>query len=373
MIEIVKVNNKKDMKKFVRFPTELYKDNPYYVPPIEIDELNLANPKKNASFEDCDAEYFLAKKDGKVVGRIAGLICHAFNKKNKTKYARFSRFDTINDPEVAKALLETAENWARGKGMEYIHGPLGFDDLEREGLMTKGFDVMGTFQGSYNAPYYQKLVEDNGYVPDCKWVEWRIPVPKEENERASRVANMVEKRYGFHEKQFKNKKEIIEKYGKEFFKLLDECYENIYGTIPFTDKLIEQTIGLFNIVLDHDYISFIFNKKDELFGFGLGYPSLAKAMNKSKGRYLPFGWIRLLHAIKHPKVVELGLIAVKPEYQKQGVTAVIINKMHKRMRENGIIYADTGLQLETNIPAIASLDMFERELIRKKTCYIKKL
>ena len=373
MVEVKKVKNRREMKKFVRFPTELYKDNPYYVPPIELDELNLANPKKNASFEESEAEYFLAYRDGKVVGRIAGIISHSYNKKNKTKYARFSRFDLIDDSEVAKALLETAENWAREKGMEYIHGPLGFNDLEREGLMVSGFDVMGTFQASYNAPYYQKLVEENGYVPDCKWVEWRIPVPQEENERAERVARMVEKRYGFHEKHFKNKNEIIKKYGKEFFKLLDECYENIYGTIPFNDKLVKQTIGLFKLVLDPDYISLIFNKNDELIGFGLGYPSLAQAMNKSKGRYLPFGFIRMLKAIKHPKVLELGLIAVKPEYQRLGVTAVIISNMHKRMRDNGIIYADTGLQLETNLSAIASLDMFERELVRRKVCYIKKL
>lgn len=373
MVEVKKVNGKKEMKMFVRFPTELYKDNKYYVPPIEMDEMNLANPKKNASFDECEAEYFLAWRDGKVVGRIAGIISRPYNEKNNRKYARFSRFDLINDSEVAKALLSTAENWARERGMEYIHGPLGFNDLEREGLMTAGFDVMGTFQASYNADYYQKLVEENGYVPDCKWVEWRIQSMTEENERAARVCEMVTKRYGFYEKKFKNKKEVIKKYGKAFFELLDICYKDLYGTIPFNDKLIDQTIGLFNLVLDTDYISLVFNKQDELIGFGLGYPSLAEALNKSRGRFLPWGWARMLKAIKKPKVVELGLIAVRPEYQKMGVTAVIIHNMHERMRKNKILYADTGLQLETNTAAIQSLDMFERDLIRKKTCYIKQL
>ncbi|MBQ7579574.1 MAG: GNAT family N-acetyltransferase [Clostridia bacterium] len=373
MIEVKKVSSKKEMKKFVKFPTDLYKGNPYYVPPIELDEYNLTNPKKNASFSESEAEYFLAYKDGKVVGRVAGIISHAYNKKNNSKYARFSRFDTIDDSEVAKALLSTAENWAKEKGMEFIHGPLGFNDLEREGLMTEGFNTLGTFQGSWNGDWYEKLVLENGYTPDCRWVEWRIPVPKTQNERCARVAEMVEKRYGFYEKKFKNSGDIIKNYGKKFFELLDECYKDIYGTIPFNDELVKQTIGLFKLVINPNYVSLIFNKEDELIGFGLGYPSLAEAMNKSKGRYLPFGFIRMLKAIKNPKVVELGLIAVKPEYQKQGVTSIIINNMLARLRKNKIDHCDTGAQLETNLPAIAALDMFDREVVRRKVCYIKKL
>ncbi|MBQ7453252.1 MAG: GNAT family N-acetyltransferase [Clostridia bacterium] len=373
MVEVKKITSKREMKKFVKFPTDLYKDNPYYVPPFELDEYNLTSPKKNASFEESEAEYFLAYRDNKVVGRVAGIVSHAYNEKNHTKYARFSRFDTINDSEVAKALLETAENWAREKGMEYIHGPLGFNDLEREGLLVEGFETLGTFQGSWNAEYYKKLIEENGYKPDCKWVEWRLYVPKEPNERVARVCQMVEKRYGFYEKQFKNTKEIIDGYGKKFFELLDECYKNLYGTIPFNDKLIDQTIGLFKLIINKDYVSLIFNKDDELIGFGLAYASIADAIRKSKGRYLPFGWARLLHAIKHPKVLELALIAVKPEYQKKGVTAVIINHMLERIMKNGIDHCDSGAQLETNTPALESLDMFDREVVRRKTCYIKKL
>ena len=373
MVEIKQVTSKKDMKKFVKFPTELYKDNPYYVPPIELDELNLAKPKKNASVHESEAAYFLALRDNKVVGRIAGIISHPFNEKNNAKYARFSRFDLIDDAEVAKALFDAAEGWAKEKGMEYIHGPLGFNDLEREGLMTSGFDIMGTFQGSFNADYYSKHVEANGYKPDCEWVEWRIPVPEKENERAMRVADIVMKRYGFYEKTFKNKKELIDNYGRKFFELLDICFKDLYGTIPFNEELINQTIGLFRLVINPDYVSLVFNKEDELIGFGLGYPSLAKAMHKSRGRYLPFGWLRLLHAIKHPKSIELGLIAVRPEYQKMGVTAVIIANMQRRIMKNKIRYADTGPQLVTNTPAIAALDMFDRELVRRKTCYIKAL
>ena len=373
MVEVKQINSKKEMKKFVKFPTDLYKGNPNYVPPFELDELNLTNPKKNASFHESEAAYFLAYRDGKVVGRIAGIISHAYNKKNNAKYARFSRFDLIDDSEVAKALFDAAEGWAKEKGMEYIHGPLGFNDLEREGLMIEGFNTLGTFQGSWNGDWYAKHVEANGYKEDCRWVEWRIPVPEKLNDRCARVAKMVEQRYGFYEKRFKNANEVINKYGKKFFELLDECFENIYGTIPFNEELVNQTISLFKLVLNPDYISLVFNKEDELIGFGLGYPSLARAMNKSKGRYLPFGVVRLLHAIKHPKVVELGLIAVKPEYQKQGVTAIIINNMLERLIKNKIDHCDTGAQLETNLPAITALDMFDREAVRRKVCYIKKL
>ena len=374
MLEIRKVENKRDFKKFVKFPSELYKNHPYYVPSFELDEYNLTNPKKNASFDESEAVYFLALRDGKIVGRIAGIISHAFNQKNNAKNARFSRFDVENDVEAGHALLRAAEDWARSKGMDTIHGPLGFNDLEKEGLMVSGFDTIGTFLGSYNYPYYKDIIESYGYAPDCNWVEWRFEIPEKIDERVERVSKIVEERYGFHEKKFKNKNEILKNYGKQFFKLLDDCYKDLYGTIPFNDKLVDQTIDLFRLVIDNDFISLIFDKNDELAGFGIGFPSLAKALQKAKGRYLPFGFLHMLHAIKHPKTIELGLIAVKPEYQKMGVTALIIRNMQKRIIERGgILYADTGPQLEDNTPAIQSLNMFDRELVRRKTCYIKKL
>lgn len=373
MITIRQITKKKDFKKFVRFPDKLYKDNKYYVPPFEMDELDLTNPKKNACFDESEAVYFLAEKDGKVVGRISGIISHAYNKKNNAHRARFSRFECINDKEVADALLKTCEDWAREKGMNSIHGPLGFNDLEREGLLVDGFDKVGCYLTSYNLPYYKDFIESNGYVPDAKWVEWRIPVPETQNDRVERVANLVEKRYGFYEKQFKSSNEIINKYGMQFFSLLDECYKDLYGTIPFNQKLVKQTINSFKLIIDKKYVSLIFNKEDELIGYGIGFPSLAKALIKCRGRYLPFGIFHLLKAIKKPNVLELGLIAVKPEYQKLGVTALIIRNMQQRMIENKIEYCDTGCQLEDNTPAIAALDMFERELIRRKICYIKEL
>ena len=373
MFTIRKIEKRKDLKKFVKFPTELYKDNPNYVPPMESDEYKMTT-KRNAHFGECEHAYFLAEENGKVVGRIACLIMFAFNKKNNSKYARFSRFDVIDNKEVAHALLAAAEDWAKSKGMEYIHGPLGYDDLEREGLMVYGFENKGSYITSYNAPYYQEFIESYGYTVDARWVEWRLPFPQTIDPRVDRVANLVEKRYGFHEKHYKSVNEVIKKHGDEFFDLMDETFSELYGTMPFNEELRKQTIATFKLVLDTRYICLVFDKHEKLIAFGLTWPSLADAMKQTNGRMLPFGFLKWLKAIKHPTAVELGIIAVTKDYQKMGVTAFIIKKLLSRISEiPNIKYADTGVQLETNTGAITSLDSFERELIRKKSCYIKKL
>ncbi|MBR2390932.1 MAG: GNAT family N-acetyltransferase [Clostridia bacterium] len=373
MFTIRKIEKRKDYKKFVKFPTELYKDNPNYIPPMEMDEFKMTTPK-NAHFEECDQAYFLAEQDGKVVGRIAALVMHKFNEKNNSKYARFSRFDVIENEEIAHALLETAEKWAKEQGMEYIHGPLGYDDLEREGLMVYGFDKKGSFITSYNAEYYQGFIENFGYQPDARWVEWRFQFPQKQDERVERVASLVEKRYGFHEKHYSNVNELIKNHKEEFFDLLDESFSELYGTMPMNEELRKQVVSTFKLVLKPEFLCLVFDRSEKLIGFGLTWPSLADAMQKTKGRALPFGFLKWLKAIKHPKAVELGIISVKKEYQKLGVTAFIIKKLMDRLSAMpNIQYADTGVQLETNTGAIGSLDMFERELIRRKTCYIKKL
>ena len=373
MIEVRTVSGRRMKKQFARFPNKIFKNDPHYVPPFEYDEFHILNPKKNASLEDADAECFLAYRDGKVVGRVMGIVSHLFNKKNGTKYARISRYDAIDDDAVAKALLCTVESWAQRKGMDTIHGPLGFNDLEREGLMVDGWDVMGTFQCSYHAPWYQKQFEQNGYTEDAKWIEWRLFINGKCPEKIERVANVVEKRYGYYEKRFKTTKELIEACKKDVFKMIDECYSHLYGTVPFTDKLIEQTIQLFKIALDKDYISLVYDKDDKLAAFGLGYGSLAEAMHKSKGRYLPFGVFRMLHAIKHPKVVELGLVAVRPDLQGTGVLALVQRNLVQRLIKNKIEYCEAGQELVDNEPVQKAFAMFDRKVVRTKICYKKSL
>ncbi len=373
MFTIRKIEKRKDLKKFVKFPTNLYKDNDNYVPPMESDEYKMAT-KKNAHYNECSQAYFLAEEDGKVVGRIAAVVVYPYNNKNNCKYARFTRFDVIDNKEIAHALLKTAEDWAKEQGMEYIHGPLGYDDLEREGLMVEGFDKQGCFITSYNAPYYQEFIESYGYKPDAKWVEWRFQLPQKTDERVERIAEVVTKRYGFHEKPYKNVKELIKKHGDDFFNLMDETFVNLYGTYPFNDELRKQTIAMFKLILNKKYLCLVFDKNEKLIGFGLSWPSLARAMKETNGRMFPFGFIKWLIALKRPKAVELGIIAVKQEYQKLGVTAFIIKNLMGRLNSiKTAKYADTGVQLENNTNAIRSLEMFERELIRRKICYIKKL
>lgn len=373
MVTIREITKRRDLKKFVRFPTKLYKDCPNYVPPMEMDEYKMTT-KRNAHYKECKQAYFLAEDNGKVVGRIACVILFPFNEKNNSKYARFTRFDVINDENVAHLLLKTAEDWARDNGMEYIHGPLGYDDLEREGLMTYGYDKKCTFISSYNYEYYKTFIENYGYTPDAKWVEWRFKIPLEHNERVVRVADIVEKRYGFHEKQFKNINELIKLHGDDFFELVDESFSELYGTYPINDELRKQIIAGFKLILKPEFLCLVFNKEERLIGFGLSWPSLADAMIKTRGRALPFGFITWLKSIKKPTSVELSIQAVRKEYRKYGVTAFIIKHLLDRVNAvKTVTYADTGLQLENNTAAIESLDMFERELVRKKTCYIKKL
>lgn len=372
MFTVRKITKRRDYKKFVKFPMKLYKDEQNYIPPMEMDEYKMTT-KRNAHYSECDQAYFLAEQDGKVVGRIACVIMHKYNEKNNCKYARFTRFDVIENEQIAHALLQNAIDWAKEMGMEYVHGPLGYDDLEREGLMVYGFEHKGAYITSYNFAYYQKFIEDFGFTPDAKWVEWRFKCPQPMNSRVDRVANIVEKRYGFHEEQC-SVDQLIKEHGEEFFDLIDESFDDLYGTIPFNEELRRQVISSFRLILNEKFLCLVFDKHNKLIGFGLTFPSLADAMRKTKGRLLPFGFISWLKAIKKPNAIELGIIAVKKEYQKLGVTAFIIKKVLSRISEMpNIKEAVTGVQLETNTNAIGSLDMFERELIRKKTCYIKKI
>lgn len=372
MFTIRRITKRSDYKKFVKFPTKLYKDEPNYIPPMESDEFKMTT-KKNAHYKECDQAHFLAEQDGKVVGRIACVVMHKYNEKNNCKYARFTRFDVIDNEEIAHALLQNAIDWAKEMGMEYVHGPLGYDDLEREGLMVEGFEHKGAFITSYNFPYYQTFIENFGFTPDARWVEWRFKCPQKIDERVERVANIVEKRYGFHEVKC-SIDQLIKDHGDEFFDLIDESFDELYGTIPFNDELRKQVISSFKLVLNEKFLCLVFDKNEKLIGFGLTFPSLAEAMRETKGRMLPFGFIKWLKAIRNPKAIELGIIAVKKEYQKLGVTAFIIKKILTTISSMpNIKEAVTGVQLETNTAAIGALDMFERDLIRRKICYIKKI
>lgn len=274
MVEIVEVKTRKQLKEFIKFPFKLYKDNPYWVPPLILDDLNTLDSRKNPAFEYCDAKYWLAYKNGELVGRIAGIQNHAYVKKWGNKYTRFGWVDFIDDPEVSEALFKTVENYARENGMEAVHGPLGFCDMDHQGLLVEGFDEMGTIITYYHHPYYKEHLERLGYVKDVDWLEYEIMVPESsEIERINRIATRSFEKYGLRMLDLKNKKEI-KPYAREVFDIINVAYDDLYGYVTLTDKQIQGYIDMYFSYVNPDYICLIVDKNDRLVGFGVVIPSL---------------------------------------------------------------------------------------------------
>ena len=376
MITVVPVTTKKQLKQFVDFQPKLYKGNKYYVPPIRSDELQVFTPKKSVHLgEDAKAQCFLVFKDGKIVGRVAGIIQHNYNKKFNEKKARISRLDFINDFEVAKATLDAVEAWAKSEGMDSIHGPLGFNDLEREGLLVEGFDKLSTFETQYSFPYYYPMLEKCGYKKDVDWLEYQIKVPSTiPDVRASKLADLIAKRLNIHEVQPKSTAELVNNYYQQIFDLLDEAYSELYATVPLTQKVRDGLLVQFKLLIDKDFISVIVDKDDNVVAVGIAFPAIAKGMQKAKGRILPLGFIPILHSIQHPEVVDLALIGVKKEYRDKGVTALIFRNMTERLINRGVKILETNCQLEDNcqVQSIFNKD-YETTLVRRRRSYIKNL
>ncbi len=371
MVEIVEVKSKKQQKLFVNFQLKLYKDCPYFVPPIIADEMSIFDPKKNANYDDCETVYYLAYKEGKLVGRIAGILQKASNKKTGKKMVRFSRVDFVDDYEVSKALFDAVEKWARKKHMDAVHGPLGFNDLEREGLLIEGFDQMSTFEENYYYSYYKDHLDKLGYIKDVDWIEYKIFMPDTVDDRTNRIAQKVAERYGFREVKIKSKKVLVNRYKDQIFKLLNDCYEPLYGVVPITKKLEEQFISQFILAVNLRYLCLVVDKDDKLIGFGLAFPNFAHSMQKMKGKLVSPHIFGLLRELKHPKVVDFALFAVDEAYRTKGVTAFVFNKILNNLVEDKIEYAESLLQLEDNIAIQNQFDGFKREFHKRRRCYIK--
>ncbi len=372
MIEIIEVQTQKEIKDFVDFPTKLYKGVKQYVHPLRYDEINNFNPKKNASLKECDIQLFLAKQDDKIVGRIAGIIQKSYNQKVGQARCRFSRFDSINNVEVARALFSAVEDWAKQKGMNIVHGPLGFNDLDREGLLIEGFDEVATFEEQYNFPYYKDLLEACGYLKETDWLEYKI-YPTPVDERADRLADLVLKRYDLKIVEAKNKHRFIKKYGKQVFEVVDEAYAPLHGTVPISESVREQILEQFELVLSLKFFITIVDKNDRVVAFGFALPSLAKAVNKSKGKMLPAGIFRMLRAIKKPQILDLALVGIRPEYQGKGLNAVIMRFMSQTIKKNHIQFCETNLNLEDNIKIQQQWKLFEHDQHKRRRCFIKDL
>jgi GNAT superfamily N-acetyltransferase len=373
-VEIKEVTHKKELKKFVKFNIELYKGNPYHVPGLIDEELMTLDREKNPAFEMAEAIYFLAYKENKIVGRIAGIINYKANEIWKQKNARFGFIDFIDDDEVAEALLGAVEQWAKEKGMEELHGPLGFTDMDHEGMLVHGFDLMGTMATIYNFPYYPRQLERLGYEKAQDWKEYKIYIPDAIPEKHLRIGQIVEKKYGLQVMKFKKRKEIWP-YAYKIFQALNAAYSPLYGVVPLSEKQIEYYVKMYIPMLRLDMITIIVRKEDDaVVGFGISLPNLSHALRQAKGHMLPFGFIPLLKTLhSRPQVVDLYLTGVLPEYQGKGVNALLFNDLIPVYKGLGVEYAESNPELETNNAVQAQWEYFKREHHKTRRAYKKKL
>ena len=374
-IVIKKVTTKRELKRFIRFNYHMYKDNPYSVPDLFDDMLNTFNKKKNAAFEFCEADYFLAYKGDKLVGRVAAIINNRANEKWNTKTVRFGWIDFIDDLEVSKALTDTVEQWGKERGMENIQGPLGFTDFDTEGMLVEGYDQLSTMATIYNYPYYITHMEKLGFVKDADWVEYKIYIPDAIPEKHRRISEIVMQKYHLHIKKYTSSRKISKEYGEAIFDLMNEAYSPLYGYSPLTPNQIKQYIKMYLPIVDLRMITLIVQDDGTLVGVGLSMPSLAVALQKAHGRLLPFGWYYLLKSlfIKHAKFLELLLVAVKPEYQNKGVNALLFYDLIPAYQKMGFIYAESNPELEVNGKVQSQWEYFKHEQHKRRRAFIRKI
>ena len=374
-IEIIPVTSRKELKQFVQFFYDLYRGNDYAVPYLFSDEMSTLEHDGNPSFECCEAEYFMAIKDGKMVGRVAAIINHRANERWDRKQVRFSWFDFVDDPEVSAALLKTVEDWGRAKGMTEIAGPIGFIDTDREGMLVEGFDELSTMYINYNYPYYPQHMEQRGYEKANDWVELRVKVPEVVPDKFAKITEMVRKRYGLRVHKFSRKELVQDGWGERIFDLLNETYKNLYGFSQLSDHQIDKLVNDYIKLADLNLVTGIMDG-DKLIGFGVTFPSFSKALRKTRdGRFLPFGWWHLLKILKWHKTdtVDLLLIGVLPEYRSKGANALIFDDLIRQFRSYGFDWAITGPQMETNEGVLSQWQYLESEQIRRHRCYKKDL
>jgi len=371
MFTIKEVKTKKQIKEFVEFPIKLYKGCPYFVPPLYSDEMAMFK-KSYHYYDQAESVFFNAYDQNNImVGRIQGILQNASNMKWNQKRVRFTRFDSIDNQEVANLLFEAVEKWAKDKGMEEIVGPLGFSDLEREGLLIEGFDEKTLFFTYYNAPYYKEHMKEIGLAKQVDWYEYRITIPQTIDQRIDRIANRILDK-GYKIVKVKNHKEL-DPYIQKAFKMYNEAFAPLYGTVPLSEELVDYYMGSFLPLLDLDFISIIEDKEGEVIGFAAVVPSLGKATTKCKGKLFPFGWYHLLKALKKNDTIDMLLIAVKPELQGRGINAILMREIQKTCIKHGIKYAETGPELEVNTLVRGQWEAYEHVLARKRRLFIAKL
>ena len=374
MVEIREVKTKKDIKAFIELPLEMYKGNPYFVPPLYSSE-RVIFKKKNPYTSSSETSFFLAYKDGKLVGRISGIIQKDANHKWNRSRVRFTRFDSIDDQEVADALFSAVEKWAKEKGMNEICGPLGYNDLEREGLLVEGFNELATFEEQYNAEYYEKLVLNHGFKQEVEWIENEIRMPKDpsEIEKIQRISNLVMKKYNLHYVQESSVRKFVRKHRKDFFSLMEDAYSELYGTCPIRKEVEDDILTGFKLLLKSDNIIGIYNEKNEMVSFALYLPSIAKAVQPSGGRLTPKALVRILKARNNPNILDMALIGVRRDFRNCGIPAMLLAKGIEILKTDQYDHFETNLQLTTNLNIITLFNHFDKRLHKRRRSYCKSI
>ncbi len=365
---------KRNLKAFTQFQIDLYNGNEYYVPPLVIDDVSTLNPESNPAFDFCEEILFMAYRDGKPVGRIAGIINNQVNEATGEKNARFGFIDFIDDEEVSSALLRAVEEWALSKGMKKVIGPLGFTDLDHEGMLVEGFDELSTMATIYNYPYYPAHLEKAGYTKESDWIEFLMEVPDEIPEKYNRIADIVKKKYDLRILKYTSRKRIKEEYGQALFHLINDAYKDLYQYSMLTDRQIEHYIDEYLNLLNLDLVTLVVDKENKLQGVGISMPSMSRALQKSKGKFFPFGWYHLLKGLKGKNDrVDLMLVAVRPEYQNKGINALMFQDLIPQYQKYGYKYAESNPELESNAKVQSQWGYFTHRQHRRRRSYKKEL
>lgn len=375
MIEIKTIEpTRKNLKMFTQFQIDLYEGNDCYVPPLISDDVATLSPSKNPAFDFCEACYFMAFRDGKPVGRVAGMINRQVNESHGKRTARFGFIDFVDDREVSRALMEAVETWARNKGMDRLIGPLGFTDLDHEGMLVEGFGELSTMATIYNYPYYPEHVESLGYKKDSDWVEFVMDVPDSIPDKYNRIADIVKKKFGLRVLKYKSRKRIKEEYGRALFHLINDAYDGLYEYSHLTERQIDYYIDIYLGLLNLDLVTLVVDKEDKLVGVGISMPSMSRALQKSHGKLLPMGWWHLLKGLKgNNDRVDLLLVAVKPEYQNKGVNALLFQDLIPYYQKYGFKWAESNPEMETNAKVQRQWEAYNPRQHRRRRCYSKKL
>lgn len=359
-----------DLKKFVQLPYDLYKGNAYWVPPMKKDELKSLQPSTNPAFKNCDAQFWIAIKDGKVAGRIGAIINKAYNEQVRTKLGRITRLEFIDDKEVSSQLLATAEAWIKERGMEGIHGPLGFTNLDHQAVLIEGFDHLPSIASEYHLPYYKEHIEAAGFEKECDWVEFRLKLGDGIPEKAMKLNDMIQKRYKLKVLHFNTQAEM-KGHAQRAFDLLNNAFGELFSFVKMDKELGDFYIDKYFSILNPNFVKMIEDENGDLIGFIISLPSLSEAMQKANGKLFPLGWYHIMQALKKPKVVDLLLTGIHPEWQAKGVSAILITELQKVMFEHGVTHVETTGIIETNEKAISHWKNYDHIQHKRKRCFIK--